>query len=81
MQAEPGRCSKATVLYHAFKERGIDARVLVGATPAHQRAALLQDFKDGLYPVLVNCAILTEGADVPAIDCVGCSLFFLFETG
>lgn len=31
---------------------------------------MIADFKAGLYPVLVNCAILTEGADIPNIDCV-----------
>ncbi|PWN40929.1 P-loop containing nucleoside triphosphate hydrolase protein [Ceraceosorus guamensis] len=53
-----------------FRQAGIDARWLHGSTPIRERRQLLQDFKDGVYPVLVNCAVLTEGADVPAIDCV-----------
>lgn len=72
------RCSHsprpANVLASAFRDRGIDARVLVGTTAPRQRLELLDDFRQGVFPVLVNCAILTEGADVPSIDCV--SMFF-----
>jgi len=31
---------------------------------------LVDGFKAGDFPVLVNCALLTEGADIPNIDCV-----------
>ncbi|CDW97627.1 hypothetical protein [Sporisorium scitamineum] len=57
-------------LTHTFRSAGIDARYLHGGTPMLERRQLLEDFRNGVYPVLVNCAILTEGADVPAIDCV-----------
>lgn len=57
-------------LTHTFRNAGIDARYLHGGTPMSERRQLLEDFRNGVYPVLVNCAILTEGADVPAIDCV-----------
>ncbi|KAJ9478566.1 putative ATP-dependent helicase IRC3 [Pseudozyma hubeiensis] len=57
-------------LTSTFREAGIDARYLHGGTPMLERRQLLEDFRNGIYPVLVNCAILTEGADVPAIDCV-----------
>ncbi|KIM48248.1 hypothetical protein M413DRAFT_226262 [Hebeloma cylindrosporum] len=53
-----------------FRRYGIDARYLYAGTPADERRALVQSFKNGEYPVLVNCAILTEGADIPNIDCV-----------
>lgn len=52
----------------------------------NERKALIASFKAGKYPVLINCgkyyllehwsktygsaAILTEGADIPNIDCV-----------
>lgn len=49
---------------------GIDARYLHGGTAVAERRRLLEDFRSGLFPVLVNCSILTEGADVPSIDCV-----------
>lgn len=62
--------SSAEQLASAFHAAEISCRTLVGTTPTQQRLQLLQDFRDGRFQVLVNCAILTEGADVPAIDCV-----------
>ncbi|KAL6309906.1 P-loop containing nucleoside triphosphate hydrolase protein [Sparassis latifolia] len=57
-------------LTSAFRAAGIDARYVYSGTPAEERKALIASFKDGKFPVLVNCAILTEGADIPNIDCV-----------
>ncbi|KAL4070898.1 P-loop containing nucleoside triphosphate hydrolase protein [Scleroderma citrinum] len=57
-------------LTQVFRDFGVDARYLHAATPASERQSLVADFKAGVYPVLVNCAILTEGADIPNIDCV-----------
>lgn len=76
-------------LTQTFRRFGIDAKYLTAKTPAAERKVLIQSFKDGQFPVLVNCgefytqmgsiepsnelislAILTEGADVPNIDCV-----------
>ncbi len=53
-----------------FREAGIDARFVHAQLESRQREATLQAFRDGEFPVLVNCGILTEGADFPAIDCV-----------
>ncbi|KAF9650534.1 P-loop containing nucleoside triphosphate hydrolase protein [Thelephora ganbajun] len=57
-------------LTQTFRDAGIDARYVHSKTPAAERKLLVEGFKAGEYPVLVNCAILTEGADVPNIDCV-----------
>ncbi|KDQ63526.1 hypothetical protein JAAARDRAFT_120193 [Jaapia argillacea MUCL 33604] len=57
-------------LTRTFRDAGIDARYLYSGTPAAERKALVDSFKAGQFPVLVNCAILTEGADIPNIDCV-----------
>ncbi|KAL1951850.1 hypothetical protein VTO73DRAFT_999 [Trametes versicolor] len=54
----------------AFRGAGIDARYLHASTPAVERKALVEAFRAGKYPVLINCAVLTEGADIPNIDCV-----------
>ncbi|KAI0082294.1 P-loop containing nucleoside triphosphate hydrolase protein [Panus rudis PR-1116 ss-1] len=54
----------------AFREAGVDARYVYAGTPAAERANLIQEFKSGGFPVLLNCAVLTEGADIPNIDCV-----------
>ncbi|KAF7320371.1 DEAD-box family helicase [Mycena kentingensis (nom. inval.)] len=57
-------------LTQTFRGYGIDARYLVASTPAAERKALVELFKAGKIPVLINCAILTEGADIPNVDCV-----------
>ncbi|KAF7306883.1 DEAD-box family helicase [Mycena indigotica] len=57
-------------LTQTFRGYGIDARYLVSSTPALERKALVTAFKAGQIPVLINCAILTEGADIPNVDCV-----------
>ncbi|KAH7104237.1 P-loop containing nucleoside triphosphate hydrolase protein [Auriculariales sp. MPI-PUGE-AT-0066] len=49
---------------------GIDARCLHSGTPVAERVDLLNSFREQKFPVLINCAILTEGADFPKIDCV-----------
>ncbi|KAF8971370.1 P-loop containing nucleoside triphosphate hydrolase protein [Flammula alnicola] len=57
-------------LTQAFRDHGIDARYIFAATPNAERKELVNSFKNGEFPVLINCAILTEGADIPNIDCV-----------
>ncbi|KAI0032731.1 P-loop containing nucleoside triphosphate hydrolase protein [Vararia minispora EC-137] len=57
-------------LTNTFRAFGVDARYLHAGTPAMDRKELVSAFRRGEYPVLVNCAILTEGADIPNIDCV-----------
>ncbi|CAG8459026.1 26208_t:CDS:2, partial [Gigaspora rosea] len=43
---------------------------ITSKTKAYKRAEILNNFRAKLFPVLVNCGILTEGTDVPTIDCV-----------
>ncbi|KAJ7630892.1 P-loop containing nucleoside triphosphate hydrolase protein [Roridomyces roridus] len=57
-------------LTSTFRGFGIDARYVYSGTPVDERRALIASFKAGQFPVLINCAILTEGADIPNIDCV-----------
>ncbi|PCH33701.1 nucleoside triphosphate hydrolase protein [Wolfiporia cocos MD-104 SS10] len=57
-------------LTQAFRDVGVDARYIYSGTPPLERRALVEQFKAGGFPVLVNCAVLTEGADIPNIDCV-----------
>jgi len=54
----------------AFREEGIDARLVHGDTDEAERAQLLEDFRNRKYPVLVNCGVLTEGTDIPVIDTI-----------
>ncbi|KXN90077.1 Putative mitochondrial ATP-dependent helicase irc3 [Leucoagaricus sp. SymC.cos] len=53
-----------------FRRFGIDARAVDSLTNVVERKLLISQFKEGAFPVLVNCAILTEGADIPNVDCV-----------
>ncbi|KIL70887.1 hypothetical protein M378DRAFT_183448 [Amanita muscaria Koide BX008] len=62
--------SHVVALTQTFREYGIDARYLYSGTPSAERKDLVATFKAGEFPVLLNCAILTEGADIPNIDCV-----------
>ncbi|KAG7099100.1 hypothetical protein E1B28_000974 [Marasmius oreades] len=57
-------------LTQTFRGFGIDARYVSSKSPAIERKALVNSFRSGDFPVLINCSILTEGTDVPNIDCV-----------
>lgn len=53
-----------------FRQYGFDARFVTGETHKIERAELLDAFKRGEFPVLLNCGVFTEGTDIPNIDCV-----------
>lgn len=53
-----------------FREYGYDARSLTGKTMSVDRAELLNSFRRREFPILINCGILTEGTDIPVIDCI-----------
>ncbi|KAI9748581.1 MAG: hypothetical protein M1835_001758 [Candelina submexicana] len=53
-----------------FRKHGIDARRVHGNTPPYERHRILQEFKEGKFPMLLNCGVFTEGTDIPNIDCV-----------
>lgn len=57
-------------LTHKFREYGYDARFVTGDTPKLERSEILEAFKKGEFPVLVNCGVFTEGTDIPNIDCI-----------
>ncbi|KAH7328155.1 P-loop containing nucleoside triphosphate hydrolase protein [Stachybotrys elegans] len=57
-------------LTERFRHYGYDARFVTGETNKVERGAILDAFKNGEFPVLVNCGIFTEGTDIPNIDCV-----------
>lgn len=54
----------------AFREAGINARVIHSNQSKAEREQNVEDFRNGLFPVLVNVNILIEGFDVPVIGCV-----------
>jgi ATP-dependent helicase IRC3 len=44
-----------------FRAHGVDARFVTGDTPKAQRSAILDSFRAGEFPVLLNCGVFTEG--------------------
>jgi superfamily II DNA or RNA helicase len=48
---------------------GITAGIVHGGTPRPERLALYEGFRTGRTRVVVNCMVLTEGADFPYADC------------
>ncbi|GKT50182.1 putative mitochondrial carnitine O-acetyltransferase [Colletotrichum spaethianum] len=57
-------------LTQTFRKHGYDARFVTGDTPKIERSEILEAFRNGEFPVLVNCGVFTEGTDIPNIDCV-----------
>jgi superfamily II DNA or RNA helicase len=58
------------VFAEAFQDAGVDARVVHGGLPPAERKQILADHRAGVFPVLVNCMVLTEGYNDPTIGCV-----------
>lgn len=56
------------LLMRKFQEEGIVAHFLDGTMRPKTREKLLSDFRAQVFPVLINCMILTEGTDIPNID-------------
>lgn len=54
----------------ALNARGISALAVSGTTARAERRSILARFAAGEVQVVVNCAILTEGFDMPATSCV-----------
>ena len=51
-----------------FRFHGIEAETVFGKT--HNRYEVLQRFRDGKTRVVWNVGVLTEGFDLPAVDCI-----------
>lgn len=62
--------SHVTSLTAKFRANGFDAQFVTGDTPSKVRSARIDAFRNGQYPVLLNCGVFTEGTDIPNIDCV-----------
>lgn len=53
-----------------YNAAGISAAHIDGNTPSEVRDRVLRQFAEGKYLILSNVGIVTEGFDVPAIECV-----------
>jgi superfamily II DNA or RNA helicase len=54
----------------ALVSRGVAAEAIDGTAAGEDRAATLARFAAGATTVLVNCALFTEGVDLPHVACV-----------
>ena len=52
----------------AFVEAGVKAEHADGTMPTEQRRAVIQRLRSGETTVLVNCNLVTEGFDLPALE-------------
>jgi superfamily II DNA or RNA helicase len=53
-----------------FQANDIKAAWVCGETPIDERREILAQFAQGEIEVLTNCAVLCEGYDNPALDCI-----------
>ncbi len=53
----------------AFREAGVPAEHLDGTLPPHLRQQVLERLASGETLVVSNCMVLTEGWDLPALEC------------
>ena len=60
----------AQSLAYTFNDFGIPAAVVSGTTSPQDRAQIYKDLQNGSIKVLCNVLVLTEGFDLPLIDCV-----------
>ncbi|KAF3917371.1 hypothetical protein ABW21_db0203150 [Orbilia brochopaga] len=59
-----------TDMTNTFRRYGHEAFFVTSETPLKERTQILDDFRAGKFPVLVNCGVYTEGTDIPNVDCV-----------
>lgn len=55
---------------NAFRNAGIRAEHIDGATPTAERNQIIRSYKNGMIDVLCNCDILTTGFDDPATETI-----------
>lgn len=53
-----------------YNDSGYKAEHIDGTTPEQERAAILKRFAKGETKILCNCNIVTEGFDLPEMECV-----------
>lgn len=53
-----------------LQKQGVDARYVTSKTSNSERKTIVEDFKQGKFPVLCNVTVFTEGTDIPNIDSI-----------
>ena len=54
----------------AYCDTGYAAEHIDGKTPTDERDDILERFREGKTQILCNCSIVTEGFDLPELECV-----------
>lgn len=62
--------SHAERVCEEFADANVISAVVTGTTPGWERSRTVEMFRRGDITVLCNVAVLTEGADFPAVDCI-----------
>lgn len=54
----------------SFEKAKVNSQVILGETSSEDRKSILQNFKNGTVPVLINVGVLTEGFDEPSVQAI-----------
>lgn len=60
----------ASYMTRVFTEAGIPSALVIGATPAPQRASAIRDLRDARVNVLFTVDVFNEGLDIPDVDTI-----------
>jgi ATP-dependent helicase IRC3 len=55
-------------LQQAFEAIDVDVQAVTGSTGKEKRDQIINRFREGQFPVLINCGALVEGADMPCVS-------------
>ncbi|MCY7284266.1 MAG: DEAD/DEAH box helicase, partial [Cyanobacteria bacterium CAN_BIN43] len=62
--------SHSEAVAEGYQQAGFAAEHLDGESSTSERSEALERFRTGETQILVNCALFTEGLDIPDIECV-----------
>lgn len=60
----------SNTIMDAFNDEGINCKTINSKNDKDDRKEILEGFKNGDFPVITNCNILTTGFDFEALDCL-----------
>ena len=57
-------------IYAAFAAAGVSSAIVIGSTPREERKRIYKELAEGRVKVLSSVGCLTEGFDVPSVECI-----------
>lgn len=75
------RVEAAKAVASLLRAAGIEARSIDASTPEEERSQHVADFRSGKVQCITNVRTMTEGVDVPEVDCVVLAQPFTFVGG